>query len=217
MKSRVRLRKSSTKVYRRLQDGPVLPPWVKVVPYVLAVIIFVFVSLQLFREDTPPAFPEAQENFDVAVEQAGGLLGDPSAREALDEFASGSTVLAPPPDGTDGDFTGLDEAGPVLLQLESGGTVEISASALAVARAATLALFTGNFEGVPVADGVALPDIARTWADPYVGDPVVVSVGDGTISFAFRVDPDREGAEPTYKTASMVLFVPARGWVWAGV
>lgn len=216
MKSRVRLRKSSSKVYRRLQDGPVLPPWVRVVPYVLGSIIFVFVSLQLFREDPPPAFPEAQENFDAAVEQAGGLLSDPAAREVLDDFASGATVLAPPPDAG-GDFTGLDEAGPVLLQLESGGTVEIPASALAVARAATLALFTGRFEGVPAADGVAFPDIARTWADPYVGDPVVVSVGDGTISFAFRVDPDREGAEPTYKTASMVLFVPAQGWVWAGV
>lgn len=216
MKSRVRLRKSSTKVYRRLQDGPVLPPWVRVVPYVLGVLIFVFVSLQLFREDPPPAFPEAQENFDVAVDQAGGLLSDPAAREVLDDLASGSTVLAPPPDAG-GEFTGLDEAGPVLLQLESGGTVEIPASALAVARAATLALFTGRFEGVPAADGVAFPDIARTWADPYVGDPVVVSVGDGTISFAFRVDPDRKGAEPTYKTASMVLFVPGRGWVWAGV
>jgi hypothetical protein len=216
MKTRVRLRRSSNKVYRRLQDGPVLPPWVKVVPYVLGVLILVFVSLQLFGEDQPPASPEAQENFDSEVEYVGDLLADPSFREVLDEVASGSTVFAPPPDAEE-TFSGLDEAGPVLLQLESGGTVEISASALAVARAATLALFTGNFDGIPVADGVVFPDIARTWPDPYIGDPVVVSVGDGTISFSFRVDPDREGAEPTYKTASMVLFVPARGWVWAGV
>jgi hypothetical protein len=216
MKPRVRIRRSSNKVYRRLQDGPVLPPWVKVVPYVLGVIIFVFVSLQLFREDPPPAFPEAQDNFDAAVDVAGDLFADPSSRELLDDVASGSTVLAAPPDAEE-TFSGLDEAGPVLLQLESGGTVEISASALAVARAATLALFTGNFDGIPAADGVTFPDIARTWPDPYIGDPVVVSVGDGTISFSFRVDPDREGVEPTYKTASMVLFVPARGWVWAGV
>lgn len=216
MKQRIRLRRSSNKFYRQLQDGPVLPPWVKAVPYVLAALIFVFVSLQLFSNDQPTTSREAQEFFDADVSELGNILADPSTREMLDQAVSGSTVLAVPPNPVE-DYSGLDEAGPVLLQLESGGTVEISASALAVARAATLALFTGVFDNVPTADGVVLPDITKTWADPYIGDPVVVSVGDGTISIAFRVDPDRKGPEPTYKTSSMVLFVPARGWVWAGV
>jgi len=194
----------------------VLPPWVKVLPYALGVLAFVFVSIQLFRPKVDPSDAMVADNFDAEVEFVGGLLTDPETRDQIEAEISGTAPAVPPPNA-EGSFESEDLSGTVVLQLDSGGPVEVPASALAVARTATMSLFTGAFGGVPLADGVVLPDLARTWSDPYVGDPVVVSLGDGTISFAFRVDPDRDGPEPTYKTAAMVLFVPARGWVWAGV
>lgn len=192
-----------------------LPPWVRVVPPVLGLLIFGFVSLQLFSEDDLIVDQASQEEFAVSLDRDVSNIADPEIQAQLDAAISGASVPTPPPDSP-GSFEVEEVAGNVSLPVESGGVSEVPVAALTVARTAVLALFTGNFNEVPIADGVSIPDVVRTWEDPSVGDPVIVSFGESTIRFAFRVDPDRDGPESVYKTAAMVMFVPDLGWVWAG-
>lgn len=215
MKTRIRLRRSSTKVYRRLQDGPVLPPWVRVLPFVLGFLIFGFVSLEIFREDDLVVDQQVQDEFNVILENDVAKISDPEIQARLDAAVSGVSVPTAPPDEP-GSFEAEQVSGSVTLPVESGGVSEVPAAALAVARTSVMALFTGNFNEVPIATGVAIPDVARTWEDPSVGDPMIVSFGESTIRLSFQVDPDRDGPESVYKTSVVVLFTPDLGWVWAG-
>ena len=215
MKTRIRLRRSSTKVYRRLQDGPVLPPWVRVLPFVLGFLIFGFVSLEIFREDDLVVDQQVQDEFNVILENDVAKISDPEIQARLDAATSGVSVPTAPPDEP-GSFEAEQVSGSVTLPVESGGVSEVPAAALAVARASVMALFTGNFNEVPIATGVAIPDVARTWEDPSVGDPMIVAFGESTIRLSFQVDPDRDGPESVYKTSVVVLFTPDLGWVWAG-
>lgn len=242
MKSRIRLRKSSTKVYRRLQDGPVLPPWVRAVPYLLGLIVFVFVSLQLFAENESSISSIEQARLDSELARSGGLVVTaPSAetsQSSLDQASPDqASATTAPTDPTAPIISGSSTDTPIAetetaetiptttpeselsvgIPTKTGLVVQVPSEALAMARTATVARFTGDFEAVELGSAVSIPWLPRTWTDPYVGDPVVSSVGDGVFILAFRVDPDRSGVEPLREILTAVSYVPGQGWVWLGV
>ena len=223
-----RFRRRSVKVYRKLSDGPVLPSWVKVLPFVLGGIAFVLLSTQMFK--SPAATMTDKERLDAEMQRIIATLDDPALSDALNPGSTtpptttgpttpGSqppTETTPPVEQPPTDPQG-GAASKVSLQLRSGGAVDVAEDALRVARTATTALFTGRFDGVVLAPGATPPALPRTWADPYVGDPVVDSLTDGVISITFRVDPDRNGAAGVREITTNVEFVPGTGWAWLGV
>jgi hypothetical protein len=238
MKPRVRLRKSSVKVYRRLQDGPVLPQWVRVVPYALGLFAFIFISLQLFAKDgsTISDIERARLDSELSAPSFGTLapgLTTPTATtdQALPATtvppATGSTgpvvssggSTTPPPSTTSAPAPEQTQPSQlsVSLPFKTGSVVQVPVDALDMARNATVARFTGNFEGVLLGPSVSVPLLPRTWKNPYVGDPIVNSVGDGVFVLRFRVDPDRDGVEPIREILTAVSYVPGQGWVWLGV
>lgn len=236
MKSRLRLRKSSTKVYRRLQDGPVLPPWVRFVPYALGLMVFVFVSFQLFADKDTTISDLERSRLDSELSRTGGIILDPATPTSVQQQTQPTSPVDPSnPAPTGPILSGSDPATPpstqtplptadsttatdltVGLTTKTGLVVQVPADALSMARAATLARFTGDFEAVQLGSSVSVPWLPRTWPDPYVGDPVVSSVGDGVFVLAFRVDPDRSGVEPLREILTAVSYVPGQGWVWLG-
>jgi hypothetical protein len=230
-----KVRRRSLKTFRSLSEGPTLPPWVKLVPFVVAAFLFFTVSAKLFSKpaelvnDMPPG---------SGVESIISNLDDPGLQEIF-AAASGSSVplgtqsSIPAPAGSDQPVdSSLPPLNPtetsVQDQAELDGTTKLEFSgngsaipvpnqALEVARAACVGLFTGSFTSVPLAPGVAIPSLPRTWPNPSVSDPRVESVGDGVFEFSFRVDPDRNGPATLREIRVSIEYIPGSQWVWSGV
>lgn len=230
------IRRRSVKAYRSLSAGPVLPPWVKVIPFVGAGLLFLFVSMLLFREPSVEMVDGDILEADVAriistIEaiDAGDLDSTIESTEPSSLSPPQTGPVDPPPIETDIDTVspspspsptpniqeGVEPT--ITLQLRGGGAATVPEGALLLARTATLALFTGDFSQVPLAPSVETPLLPRTWSDPYVGDPVIDSLTDGVFSLTFRVDPDREGPSQVREITAHVAFEPNMGWVWLGV
>lgn len=215
-----KMRRSSVKVYRKLSDGPVLPQWVKVVPYALGALMFIFVSTSMFEKKTPQLTDA--DRINAQVDNFASRLNDqtlqsppvdaglaPPAPVSTPTETSVSPSTAPPQNPT--------SSVKVSLPYRNGGSTEVDEAALATARAATVALFTGNFSSLSMVPGVQPPSLPRTWNDPYVGDPTLIEISDATLAIGFRVDPDRDGPSPLREIVSRVEFVPGVGWAWGGV
>jgi hypothetical protein len=105
----------------------------------------------------------------------------------------------------------------VLVPLPGpGGTVNVDQQALDVARAATVALFTGDFSTVAISPGVEPPTLTRTYPDPLVSEPTVRNVGDENITITFTVDPDGTGPAGL-RLINTTVTAGVGGWSWAGI
>lgn len=217
-----KMRRSSVKVYRKLSDGPVLPQWVKFVPYVLGALVFFFVSTSMFDNDPTPLsdadrIKSQVDNFSAFLNDQASQTPIPNDETLLSPSPVVPTLPAPQVQEPIVPQPAPDASVKVSLPFRNGGSAEIENAALTVARAATVALFTGDFTQVRLAPGVQPPALPRTWSDPYVGDPVLEDIADGGVSVTFRVDPDRAGPSQLREITARVEFVPDMGWVWGGV
>jgi hypothetical protein len=227
---RPNLRRKSLKAYRSLQSGPMLPPWVKILPYVLGVIVFVMLSMQLFTQPKTTISDVNRQVLDAARLDMQSALNDisttssattptqaPPTNSATSDPTTPVDSQTPTTSPTDVPQTGLPEIEMVIMQTSSGAALEVPSGSLQAAREATVALFTGDFSKVSFASGVAAPSLPRTWKNPYVGDPIIDSVGDGVFVFVFKVDPDRDGPAPLREIVSSVELGDNAVWVWLGV
>lgn len=205
-----------------------LPPWVKVLPYLLGFVMFILVSTQFLGDNSFSVSDETRARLEADQAQVIAGLGD--VADLVEGAAQGTTpttLVSPtetaPTPASDSNTASttppatLSGEPTVTLQFKNGGTAPVPESALAAARSATVALFTGVFDGVALGQGVKPPVLERTWKDPYVGDPVLAAVGDGVFSVVFRVDPDRSGPATLREITTSVELVPGRGWAWLGV
>ena len=225
-----------------MKKDPDLPGWTAAIPVVGFVLLGLFLSSALFAsQDSEDARQARSDAVDRAEQVMGSFTDDELA--AIDAYLSGDTI--PPdvnngsasttvPDGTattvpdDTSTTFPDQPGTttpdtappvvdgVAVPNVAGGVVTVADDALAVARAAARALFTGEFVTVPVAAGVAPPSLPATWADPLVESPTVESYTPSTFDISFLVDPDRDG-ETAPRTITVSVVVEGDRWVWAGI
>lgn len=232
-----KVRRYGIKTARHVAAGPVLPTWVKALPIILGAIMFLLVSSALFTDRSV-----VTRDQDATSLEIGRIARDANSQEvrALYEWATtGTAPAAASSDATAASApssapqesepttpdslvdnpvgTSAPAAGTVPLLDRAGVVIAVDTNALAAARSATEALFTGRFETVTLASGVQLPTLPRVWDDPYVGEPSVASVGDGVVSIAFVVDPDRDGpAQPREIVTSVESTTPTT-WAWLGV
>lgn len=152
-------------------------------------VLFLFVALLLPHHRTKVTFP--------AVTSADGSLPVGTA-------APSETPAAPQPTGS------------VTVARSSGGTVRLPAAALQVATAAARALFTGDYRGVPLPDGVQPPPVAgaQTFPHPVVTAPRAMTVTDTQVAISFLVDPDGRGGQPARRTLSLTVVSTVAGWVF---
>ena len=80
----------------------------------------------------------------------------------------------------------------VSVRRPGGGAVDVPSSALAVARAAGIASYTGNWDGVALTG--ARPVTQQIYPNAKVGEPLAYSVSDNAITFAFSLDRDGNGS-----------------------
>jgi hypothetical protein len=80
----------------------------------------------------------------------------------------------------------------VSVEKTGGGTVEIDSAALAVAKAAAVAIWTANWDGVPV-DGTPTSDEASAYPDAKLASIKVRTVDPTLISFVADIDVDGDG------------------------
>jgi hypothetical protein len=230
-----KLRRSGFKTFHRVAEGPVLPTWVKVLPVVIGVVLFFLVSSALFADRSV----EVRDTDLTAseVDRIASGLDSEELRQIYEAVTTGTIASSggsvptdpqvPPssdvpsntevPPATDVPPTGPATEVRVQLLDRVGNPVSVPEGALKVARSAVSALFTGEFGAVPLAPGVSPPALPRLWPDPYVGEPVVDSVGDGAFAVAFVVDPDRDGPALPREIVASVENVAPSGWVWLGV
>jgi hypothetical protein len=72
-----------------------------------------------------------------------------------------------------------------------GSSVQISAEAFAAASAAGLALWNGDWDGVPVVG--ELPNVSATFPKAQLGDARVIAYEAGTLSLLFELDENGSG------------------------
>lgn len=214
-----------------MKKDPELPIWTRVIPVVGLVLGGLYVSWALFQGGPTP---EEQQRIDEAAQHVNEPLKTLNTLDAqiLQQIygtnavvlvsttaASGATsvpVATSVATSTSSVATTTTSVGTkVSLPTLTGASVLIDANALGTARAATVALFTGDFSKVSVSSSALIPTLPTKWPDPSVGEPVVAGAGDEGIAINFLVDPDRDGPEAQRVITSKVVF-ESGVWVWAG-
>lgn len=153
---------------------------------------------------------------DVVNRAQGSQLVPPDLDEpepAVDGDASVADNNNTSEDIGDGDETPDGDENVTVNLAGPDGTVAVPTDALWVARSAVTGLFTGTFDTVPTAEGTEPPPVQRSWPDPYVGDPEVLSAGSDAYTISFVVDPDRDGPANARLATADVIF-DGNQWVW---
>lgn len=132
-------------------------------------------------------------------------------------------VVEPRPPVTSGTGQGTDETAvtnPTNAQANGNTTVTIAGKdttvptgALDMARKAAAALYTGNYDGVPVYGGGETPPVTIIWENPLIGEVTgAENFPDGSWRFLFAADPDQSGPE---RTREIMVFVAPEDGGWA--
>ena len=101
----------------------------------------------------------------------------------------------------------------VPIPLADGSYQTVPAEALAVARAATVALFTQNYATVAMAPGVQPPTGLTAFPSPVVTNPILAGPGTGGMAISFLVVP-AAGTTPRRITVNVLPI--AGHWAWQG-
>lgn len=190
-----------------------LPYWWRsgmVVSLVVGAVVFGFSALG------PTSPPEVEGRLSQFAVQDPARTFPPTGSPG-----TGAAAPEPPEVPADEALTGPlagPEAAPVFVDVPSlaGGTVPVSAAAVAAARVAALALFSGDLSAVPLAAGFVPPAGLGAFDNPVVRDLFVHSGGGDLFTFALAVDPDAGGPEPQRALRVTLSFLEGR-WVLTGV
>lgn len=201
----MKLTRMAKNTYYTARRGPNLPPWTKLLPVFGIVGFALYVGAALFTGSpvttTPTQVPATGPT--VPIGTGATVTAPPSS------LPSTTSTTPPSTAATEGDFVTLPGPGGLL--------VDTPTAAIATARAAAVALFTGDFSDVPVGPNAVVPSVVAVWERPYVGEPAVANIGEDTLTFSFTVDPDGDGSEPV-RTITVTVARSAEGtWVWLGV
>jgi hypothetical protein len=101
----------------------------------------------------------------------------------------------------------------IALPTSTGGYQNVPVLAIAAARAAATALYTGNFSRVPLAPGASYRTPTKFYPSPTLTSPRVAGQGTSSLTFYFDVTP-----APGATTLSQAVTVIQAGstWAWIG-
>jgi len=102
--------------------------------------------------------------------------------------------------------------GTTTIKYIDGSSVEVEASALEVASAATIAKLTGDYTDVPTLPGVKLPDSTRGGTEYIIEEIFLVAEQGDTLTLSFEV----KSKESLVKVTTSVIKNSGE-WFWAGV
>jgi hypothetical protein len=179
---------------QRKWKGTYVPEWMPAARWVVAiaacsVLALSFITGNLRSSDNTEAFSASTPgtsvptDIPIAPEPTGLPSSEPSAGKA-------------PAD------TGRSVA---VAIYGGGGTLDVPAEAVQVARAALRGIFTANFAGVPVQSGRQLPAVPNPQPGARIGRPETVQQIGDTLVIALQVDLDGPGPGAPYPAAVTVV------------
>jgi hypothetical protein len=192
----------------KLAKRPALPPWHRPLSYVLLGAFAVYVGWAALTAPTAPATSQ--------------LHGAPASAPAPSQALAPSQAPAPAPVEQDREQRPQDAAGDsvqapgtIVVPTAQGSSQEVPEAAYQVARAAALALFTGQLEQIPADPQATVPSGLPVYTDPVVSVTVLELAVTGRMVFTTVIDPDGPGPEgPRPVTVSVVES--AGRWLFAG-
>jgi hypothetical protein len=172
---------TAKKGFRRSQRRVFVPEWMQLAQWVALGVIPLIVFIGFLKPDVAPRPEPGAGAPDITV-------ADPAPTTA--------TIT------DDGKKTRLDRVG--------GGTVAVPAAAVEVARAAGLATWTGEWDGVPVSGPV--PTGAGQFPGAAIGDLVVFIAEGDLVTFAVQLDAEGDGR---FEQSFQISVVRENGnWVY---
>lgn len=211
-----RLTDNAEKRFRSLARKPDTPEWYPAVGVVVGVAFFFFMAWQFISPGgsaPEAATPTNPMDVPATIAPSPTDVTAPTATTVADAETPPTTVEVT----TEPTAPSVEPAETVMLADWSGGSTGVDRGALDAARAATVALFTGDFSAVALAEGVTAPALPRTWPTPQVDTPTLRSMGDGVLEISFAVDPDGAGPETIRRIDTAVTRTPDGAWAWLGV
>jgi hypothetical protein len=190
--------------YKDVRGYNQIPPYFKILQVVLGIAAALTLAYYFLKPDT-------------SVEQA--QLADAWRKAATAATPSATATAATPAPGASPSTGASTDTGTATQPLTdtTGSTVDVPAGAVATAKQAATALFTGDFTTVNLADGVTAPAPGTTrWKTPQVADPIVQTHDDTRIVFAFAVDPDGPDGPEGIRNVTTTVTSTDGLWGYAG-
>jgi hypothetical protein len=195
------LKRTATARIKKLNSRPELPPYWKAAQVAVGGVFAIYLAWQVIApgDGTATAERPTSSGTSIGVSSDAGTSGGPD------------TSAEPSADPTAGDSTPPDEEDSVTIGKVSGGTEEVAKGAVSIARAATLALYTGDFKGVQIKSGEEAPTVATAFPNAKLGPTQYLSESDGVVTFNTKVDADGKGPmAATYATVEVTYG--STGW-----
>jgi hypothetical protein len=159
-----------------------LPPWGQAVGLVVLVVLFIWIGFVLIFPSKPTTF-----------------VTPPTAVNTI----APTTLVSPTTQ------VGIVNSGGTTVASAGGGTVQVSTSALTLAKEAARSFYTGNWAGVSEAPGFVQP--AKQGTTPTIVSFDEAGSGSEQLSFNFVISPGDGQINQTLH----VFLVTANGTTWA--
>lgn len=181
----MQIKQRSTKYLSKTTRRAALPSWTNLVGALAIVAVIIIVVIKSLSGHT------------TVIPTISGTI--PYTTPTTTTSTPGSTA---PPAGTT-----------VSLPTSAGGFQSVPTSALSSARAAAIALYTGNFANVHLAPHAAYHAPSTYYPSPIVTSPSVAGPGSATLTFYFDVQPSASAAT---QRASITVEDVSGVWSWIG-
>lgn len=182
---------SARKAYKKGSRRAYVPDWFLPASYVFAAFVAIVLLFATLRGSEPRSFTVEDPKVTVPVS------GSPTITTG-DSLAPGGTNVS----GATQSVVRLD-----------GSSVTLPVGAEAMARAAVVALFTGEFTDVALYPGQLEPVVIAPWKNVAVIGVSEARTPDATtVTVTYRIDPDGDGME---QPRDITVMVVRNGDDWA--